>query len=129
MGAQLGRVITNYRGLVETCRERADELGLSRAEIDRLGGLPSGHAGRLLGRGIGPHSKRMWPISLELMLGVLGLKLIAVEDAAATARTLALREPVDRSQQRFGDSHWRTRMLPAPSDTGLQLETEEATAA
>jgi hypothetical protein len=42
MGATLGRVINNYRGLVETCRARADELELSRAEIDRIGGLPAG---------------------------------------------------------------------------------------
>jgi hypothetical protein len=45
MGATLGRVINNYRGLVETCRARADELELSRAEIDRIGGLPAGYAG------------------------------------------------------------------------------------
>lgn len=109
MSASLGRVITDYRSLVETCRARADELALSRSEIDRLGGLPSGYAGKLLGKGavedVGfprkKNSKKMWPVALESMLGVLGLKLIAIEDDAATARTLALRTPVDRSQQRF----------------------------
>ncbi len=105
MSANLGRVIDSYRGLVETCRARADELAISRAEIDRVSGLPAGYAGRLLGRaGAGPRGKKMWPISLEAMLGTLGLKILLIEDDAATARTLALRIPVDRSNQRFGNT-------------------------
>jgi hypothetical protein len=104
MGATLGRVFTDYQTLVQTCRQRADELGLSRSEIDRLGGLPAGYAGKLLGKdGGGQRKKKMWPVSLEAMLGVLGLKVLLIEDDAATARTLALREPVQRNQQRFGN--------------------------
>jgi hypothetical protein len=104
MAANLGRMISDYRGLIETCRQRADELGISRLEIDRIGGLPSGYAGKLLGRdGGGPRQKKMWPVALEAMLGTLGLKIILIEDEAATARTLALREPVDHRQQRFGN--------------------------
>jgi hypothetical protein len=45
----------------------------------------------------------MWPIGLEAMLGTLGLKVLLLEDEAATARTLALRTPVDSRQQRFGN--------------------------
>jgi hypothetical protein len=99
MAANLGRLITDYRGLVDACRARADELAISRLEIDRLGGLPVGYAGKLLGKdgGLpGKEHKKMWPRSLELMLGVLGLKIILIEDDVATARTLALRTPVDR---------------------------------
>jgi len=103
MGATLGRVISNYRALVDTCKERADELELSRSEIDRIGGLPAGYAGKLLGNGFAKRQKRMWPIGLEAMLGTLGLKIVLIEDEAATARTLALREPVDSRQQRFGN--------------------------
>src|SRR4030081_2283409 len=51
--ASLGRMIGDYRGLIETCRQRADELGISRLEIDRLGGLPAGYAAKLLGSGNG----------------------------------------------------------------------------
>src|SRR6266404_1811694 len=103
MGATLGRLITDYRTLVETCRARADELELSRLEIDRLGGLPAGYAGKLLGHdGFGPRKKKMWPIALESVFGVLGLKLLLIEDEAATARTLALRTPVETRNQRFG---------------------------
>jgi hypothetical protein len=118
MSATLGRLFTDYRTLVETCRARADELEISRSEIDRLGGLPSGYAGKLLGRdGAGGRKhKKMWPIALESMLGVLGLKVILIEDEAATARTLALRTPVDCRQQRFGNvCRISATLLPPPS--------------
>jgi hypothetical protein len=103
MDASLGRVISDYRALVEICKQRADELELSRFEIDRIGGLPQGYAGKLLGNGFAKRPKRMWPVALESMLGALGLKILLIEDDAATARTLALRTPVQRNQQRFGN--------------------------
>jgi hypothetical protein len=117
MGARLGPTISDYRTLVETCRQRADELGLSRLEIDRLGGLPPGYAGHLLGAdGSGGRNKKMWPVSLEARLGVLGLKILLIEDDAATARTLALRTPVDRANQRFGNvCRISAKLLPPPS--------------
>jgi hypothetical protein len=117
MGANLGRLITDYRTLVETCRARAVELELSRLEIDRLGGLPAGYAGKLLGKDCGApgkKNKKMWPIALESMLGVLGLKILLIEDDAATARTLALRTPVQSSQQRFDNVSRLTPKLLAP---------------
>jgi hypothetical protein len=129
--ANLGRLFNDYRTLIETCRARAIELELSRLEIDRLSGLPIGFSGKLLGRdGEGPRQKRMWPISLEAMLGVLGLKLLFVVDEAATARTLALRTPVDRAQQRFGNVS-RLRALPPPDDRQAldSCAKEEATSA
>src|SRR4051812_2522950 len=101
MGAALGRLICDYRTLVETCRQRADELGISRLEIDRIGGLPSGYTGKLLGKGEGDKPKRLWPVSFEVILATLGLRVLLIEDEAATKRTLALREPVYRSNQRF----------------------------
>jgi hypothetical protein len=119
VGATLGRTISDYRTLVETCRARADELGISRLEIDRLGGLPAGYAGKLLGKdGADGRKKKMWPIALESMLGVLGLKILLIEDDAATARTLALRTPVDRANQRFGNvCRISAKLLPKPSQT------------
>jgi hypothetical protein len=106
MGAELGRLVKDYRTLVETCRMRADELGISRLEIDRLGGLPAGYAGKILakdGGEPGRKHKKMLPVALESMLGVLGLKILLIEDDAATARTMALRTPVQSNQQRFGN--------------------------
>ncbi len=119
MGANLGRLVTDYRTLVEICRARAEELEISRLEIDRLGGLPAGYAGKLLGKDGGEpgrKNKKMWPIALESMLGVLGLKILLIEDEAATARTLALRIPVDRANQRFGNvCRISATLLPPPS--------------
>jgi hypothetical protein len=117
MGSNLGRLITDYRTLVETYRARADELGVSRLEIDRLGGLPVGYAGKLLGKDGGEpdrKNKKMWPYALESMLGVLGLNILLIEDDVAAARTLALRTPVDRANQRFGNVSRLTPRLVAP---------------
>jgi hypothetical protein len=102
MSAALGRLIGDYGSMVEVCRQRAEELEISRSEIDRLSGLPDGYSSKILGKGY-RKPKRMWPIGLEAMLGVLGLKILLLEDEAATARTLAQRDPVDRSNQRFGN--------------------------
>jgi len=87
-------------------------------ELDRLAGLPVGYSSKILGKQ--EHSKdpkRIWPIGLEAMLGALCLKVILIQDDAATARTLALREkPVNRSNQRFGNvSRLTPKLLPPPS--------------
>jgi hypothetical protein len=113
----IARAIPGYRGLVETCRQRADELGISRLELDRLSGLPSGYSSKLLGRdGAGEKQKRMWPIGLEAMLGALGLKVLLIEDEDATARILKLRTPVDACQQRFRNvCRMSAKLLPPPS--------------
>jgi hypothetical protein len=58
----------------------------------------------------------MWPTALENMLGVLGLKILLIEDEAAAARTLARREPVDSANQRFGNTcRLSAKLLPPPS--------------
>jgi hypothetical protein len=60
----------------------------------------------------------MWPHSLESMLSVLGLKILLIEDEAATARTLALRTPVDRANQRFNNiSRLTPKLLPPHSQS------------
>jgi hypothetical protein len=120
MGANIGRPISDYRTLVETFRARADELELSRSEIDRLSGMADGYSGKLLGRaatapGANKKKRRMLPTSLDLVLGVLGLKIIFIVDEAATARTLARRIPVDRANQRFGNvCRISATLLPPP---------------
>jgi hypothetical protein len=111
----IARPVDGYKGLVETCRQRANELALSRLEIDRLAGLPVGYSAKLLGRDDGvPRKKRMWPASLEAILGTLGLQIIIIEDPAATSRTLARRVPVDYAQQRFDNKCNSLPQLAAP---------------
>jgi hypothetical protein len=106
MGANIGRPISEYSALVETFRARAAELELSRAEIDRLSGMADGYASKLLGRagtapGANKKKRRMLPTSLDLVLNVLGLRIVFIVDEVATARTLARRIPVVAFNQRF----------------------------
>lgn len=136
--AKLGRSFSSYRVLIETCRARAEELDLSRAELDRLSGLPAGYSGKLLGNVENSekpkNQKRVWRVGLEAMLGALGLKIVVIEDEAAAARTLALRVPVDRSQQRFGNVSriGNALAIQAPPEDRQALDScaeEEANAA
>jgi hypothetical protein len=103
MGASLGRVISDYRSLVEICRARAQELELSRLEVDRLGGFAAGYASVVLGPDRGGKRRNMWPRGLEIILATLGLKILVIEDEVAAARTLSLRKPVTASHQRFNN--------------------------
>jgi hypothetical protein len=103
MIAPLGRIISSHRGLVEACQQRAIDLEISRAELDRLAGWTDGYSAKLPGNGNSVRPKRLWPTGLELMLGVLGLKILLIEDETATAKTLSKRVPVVSSHQRFGN--------------------------
>jgi hypothetical protein len=53
----------------------------------------------------------MWPASLEAILGTLGLRIIIIEDHAATSRTLLRRVPVDHANQRF-DNKCNSKPVP-----------------
>jgi hypothetical protein len=109
----IARPVTGYKGLVETCRQRADELAISRLEIDRLAGLPAGYNAKLLGKGNGEtKQKRMWPAGLEAILGTLGLQIIIIEDHAATSKTLSRRVPVDQCNQRFDNKCNSSKTVP-----------------
>ena len=103
MGANLGRLISDYGALLEAFRERAKELEISREGIDEIAGWADGYASKLLGGAAAKRRKIIGPLSLGLMLGTLGLKLILIEDPEATARTLKRRAPVNSRQQRFGN--------------------------
>jgi hypothetical protein len=113
MGAVLGRIVSDYDSLIEVCRQRAQELEISRSGIDDLSGCANGFAGKVLGH---RQAKKMGKLTLGPMLQVLGLRLMVIEDEAATARTLARREPVQASQQRFGvdgRARYAQKKLPA----------------
>jgi hypothetical protein len=119
--AALGRLISDYGGLLEAFRERAKELEISREGIDQVAGWADGYAGKLLGGAAAKRRKIIGPLSLELLLAALGLKLILVEDPVATARTLARREPVNCHQQRFGNMNaCAQERSPSPNPCGTE---------
>jgi hypothetical protein len=99
-------LIATYDDVVDVFRARADELELSRLEIDHLSGLASGHSSHLLAKRF---TQRLGPLSLPLMLDTLGLRLLVVEDPKLTARTLKRRTPRKSSHLRV------MRKLSAPS--------------
>jgi hypothetical protein len=114
VGANLGRLISDYGALLEAFRERAKELEISREGIDEIAGWADGYASKLLGGAAAKRRKIIGPLSLGLMLGTLGLKLILIEDPEATARTLKRRAPVNSRQQRFGNVCRISATLLAP---------------
>ncbi len=122
----IARPVTGYQGLVETCRARADELAISRLELDRLAGLPAGYSGKLLGNPDKARKpKRMWPGSLESILGALGLQIIVIEDHVASSRTLSRRSPVDQRNQRFGNNCNSPKRLPPPQQQQQPIATPQ----
>lgn len=75
--------IRTYDDLHQALRARADHIGVTRLGLDEITGLTSGHSGKLLAP---TKIKRLGPISFDLMLPALGLKLLLVEDAEIVAK-------------------------------------------
>jgi hypothetical protein len=65
-------VVSDLAGLHKAIREWVAELNVSRATIDHVGGLPDGHASKLLAPA---PLKHFGHVSLGLMLGACGLDL------------------------------------------------------
>jgi hypothetical protein len=100
----VGRRIGTYFEFVDACRDRADELEISRIELDRLTGLADAHASMLLTKS---PMKIFGPVSLPLMLDVLGLRLLIIEDPELTARTLRR-----RTRRLTSHAHYRPQFPP-----------------
>jgi hypothetical protein len=99
-------LIASYDDFIAVCRDRADELEMSRLEIDHISGLSTGYASILLMK---TPRKNFGPVSLPLMLDVLGIRLLVVEDPKLTARTLK------RRTKRVNTHAHYPRQLPAPT--------------
>jgi hypothetical protein len=78
--------VSDYTEFVEAVRDRADELMMTRSELDFQAGHQDGYSGKLLGR---KHVKRFGFFSLGPALGALGLKILLIEDTAQTAKIRA----------------------------------------
>jgi hypothetical protein len=89
----VARTIADYAEFLQAIRDRADEMQMSRLEIDHQAGLQDGYSGKTLG----PAKRRAYGMrSLGPTLGALGLRLLLVEDTAQTEKILARRQPRER---------------------------------
>jgi hypothetical protein len=118
--APFARFVSDYGGLVATFCERTEQLELSRLELDRIAGLPSGYAGKILSK---EPVKTIGLNSLGPVLQSLGLVLCVLEDPAARDRTLARREPFKANNRRVGN-HCNPKK---PADSGASTSQERFT--
>ena len=81
--------VTDYESYVEVMRAVSTRRQLTREGLDRVAGLPSGYAGKLLAL---PPMKAVGPASMGPTCGALGIKLFVVEDPEAIERFRALVE-------------------------------------
>lgn len=72
--------IRSYDDLHALVRQRAEDLKISRNLLDEVAGFQVGYSGKLLAP---KPLKRFGLMSLGSILGALGMKLLAVEDAEA----------------------------------------------
>lgn len=70
-------VVHDYDGLRIALRARAEQLDISRLEIDRISGVANGYSSAVLSN---TPRKRIGPANLGPLLAALGLKLVVVED-------------------------------------------------
>jgi hypothetical protein len=74
-------------------RQRVVELNVSLDTVDFVGGLPTRYTAKVLG--LHP-TRNFGQMSLDALLGALGLMLIVVEDAEALARVQGRLAPLER---------------------------------
>src|SRR5882757_4712345 len=85
-----GRVLAvfdDYRGLRHALRDRTDEMGFTREDLDHLSGNQPGYSGKLLGRA---QIKKFGKQSLGNVLGAVGTYLALVEDPEQIAKLKAV---------------------------------------
>jgi hypothetical protein len=96
------RQVNDYSGLVNACRDRSEQMELSRLELDAQAGLCDGHSDKILR----PRPEKKFGImSLGAILQTLGLILVIVEDPVARDKTLARRTPFDAGNRRVGNQN------------------------
>jgi len=100
MSATLGRVISDYRGIVQPASSVPLNLKSRDWKLTDWQASREGYSAKLLGNTDDEKRKRMWPIGLEAIPRHARAEILLIEDQAATARTLALRKPVSGCNQR-----------------------------
>jgi hypothetical protein len=102
-------VLRTYSDAVALLRRRRDELGVPQDVIDEVTGLTTGHTAKLLAP---KTQKHIGAVSWNVF-EALGIRLIAVEDLQALAKTMRNR-------------HWRTRSPNNPGAASITASIAEA---
>lgn len=97
---------TDYNSLQAAFRERADDLGATRLELDALCATSDGYMGKFLGL---RQVRKAHLGTLGKVLRGLGLRLIVVEDKQETEKILPCITPRDEARVR----HRETTQLSA----------------
>jgi hypothetical protein len=75
--------VSSYEEMIAALRQRVAELQIHGERFDEFAGLPEGYLSKL----IGPHPvRRIGLQSFQPLLAGLGLRLLVIEDQAATER-------------------------------------------
>jgi hypothetical protein len=96
------REVRSYQELTSAVRARVEQLQISRLNLDQVAGLPAGLGAKLLAPDGAKDPKRFGMISLGLVLGACGLKLVVLDDRDALARVQSQYEPRAAQQVRTG---------------------------
>jgi hypothetical protein len=110
-------IVRTTDDLREVFRRRVAELNISLDTLDEIAGLPTRYSAKVFGL---QRSKNFGQMSLEALLGALGLMLVVVEDAEALARVQSRLAPL----QRHDHTGWRAALNEQPVlPAGEQVET------
>lgn len=90
-------VVRSYSELVDAFARIKDFLQLSNETVEEVGGMTRGHCDKLLGPS---RCKRVGPISLDLLLGALGLELVVRPNPEAVQKLARRWEQRDQKQIR-----------------------------
>jgi hypothetical protein len=98
-----------YQGLIAAMRARAEELRIATGgeSVAEVAGLPRGYLQRILGPQQKPATeiRRIGAASLGPILGVLGIKLIVVEDHEALGRYVSRLQKRQEGRVHSGTVH------------------------
>src|SRR5215468_7623680 len=75
--------VSSYEQMLAALRARVNELQINGERFDEYAGLPRGYLSKLVGA---KPIRRLGMVSFEPVLAALGLRLLVIEDNAATER-------------------------------------------
>jgi len=117
--------VSSYEQMLAALRSRVNELQINGERFDEYSGLPRGYLSKLIGA---KPIRRLGMISLAPVLAGLGLRLLVIEDNAATARLKNRLPPRNQSYVRSAPSIILTvRFFKRIGRMGAQARVDNST--